>query len=188
MSTILRGPNPSGLCLCGCRAATAPAQLTSNRLGNIKGQPQRYLPGHHTKKKTAAFVIDAATGCWNWQRCRNTHGYGSTAGGGKKTTGRATKFAHRLFYEKLRGRIPPGMTIDHLCKNKSCVNPNHMEAVPQYENVRRGDQVKLSMDVARRIRADAMSGKTFRQLGKTWGISTSHAFQVVKGICWKEKP
>ena len=49
--------------------------------------------------------------------------------------------AHRLAYEHWRGLIPPALVLDHLCRNPSCVNPNHLEAVPQIENLRRGHNV-----------------------------------------------
>jgi len=52
--------------------------------------------------------------------------------------GRRTRIAHRVIYEALRGPIPPGMNIDHLCRNKACVNPWHLEAVTQRVNVMRG--------------------------------------------------
>lgn len=68
-------------------------------------------------------------GCWEWQAARFISGYGHF---------RAMGYAHRIAYEFLVGPIPPGLQIDHLCRNRSCVNPAHMEPVTQTENVRRG--------------------------------------------------
>jgi len=65
--------------------------------------------------------------CWAWNGCRDRAGYG------KMREGRA----HRISYELNVGPIPAGLTIDHLCGNKWCVNPAHLEAVTAGENVRR---------------------------------------------------
>lgn len=51
--------------------------------------------------------------------------------------GGRTGLAHRVAYEALVGRIPDGLTLDHLCENKRCVNPDHLEPVTRAENLRR---------------------------------------------------
>jgi hypothetical protein len=77
-------------------------------------------------------VVIAANDCWNWQKTKNTWGYGYIRVGPK------TRQAHRVSYEAFVGPIPSGLTIDHLCRNPGCVNPAHLEAVPLAENLRRG--------------------------------------------------
>lgn len=77
------------------------------------------------------------TGCWLWLRCVNHHGYGSLGFGGK------TYLAHRFSYEKFNGPIPAGYEIDHLCRVRCCVNPQHLEAVTNRENVIRGKRSSL---------------------------------------------
>lgn len=67
-------------------------------------------------------------GCWNF-RTVNYKGYGVFEGG----------CAHRVTYEWFVGPIPTGLHIDHLCFNKACVNPAHMEPVTVAENTRRGN-------------------------------------------------
>lgn len=70
--------------------------------------------------------------CWEWQGNVSTDGYGRV-----EIDGRAW-LVHRLFYEALVGPIPDGLQIDHLCRNRSCVNPDHLEPVTMQENIRRG--------------------------------------------------
>jgi hypothetical protein len=86
--------------------------------------------------------IDPQTGCWNWTGTLRPDGYGVIVRGDK--SGRLVR-AHRLAYQTLVGPIPKGLVIDHLCRNKACVNPDHLEAVTQRVNTLRG-----SSPVARR--------------------------------------
>jgi len=72
-------------------------------------------------------------GCWNWRGATNSCGYGQLLRGGKRTK------AHRLLYEATKGPIADGLVIDHLCRNRRCVNPDHMECVPVRENTVRGE-------------------------------------------------
>lgn len=69
--------------------------------------------------------------CWIWIGHQNDHGYGRGNFNGRQTQ------AHRLIYEVLVGDVPLGLELDHLCRNRLCVNPAHMEPVTHQENVRR---------------------------------------------------
>lgn len=82
-------------------------------------------------------LVDAATGCWLWQRELDPQGYARVTW--NRTPGR---LAHRVAYEEFVAPIPAGFVIDHLCRTPSCVNPQHLEVVTQAENVRRGDAKK----------------------------------------------
>lgn len=75
--------------------------------------------------------------CVEWERTKDRNGYGLaswwTWGGEQRHT-----TAHRLAYIVMVGTVPSGFTIDHLCRNRSCVNPAHLEAVPPVVNTARG--------------------------------------------------
>lgn len=73
--------------------------------------------------------------CWLWTGSINKRGYGRVRRGGK--VGRII-LAHRYAYEASIGPIPAGLVIDHVCRVKHCVNPSHLEAVPDRVNVARG--------------------------------------------------
>lgn len=75
------------------------------------------------------------TGCWEWSGFRQRQGYGVLMVGG------ISRVAHRVSYTHFRGQIPQGLVLDHLCRNTSCVNPWHLEAVTIGENVMRGDTI-----------------------------------------------
>lgn len=74
-------------------------------------------------------------GCWVWTACLNSYGYGQFA-----ATGRQVQ-AHRFSYELLIGAIPHGLDIDHLCRNRACVNPAHLEPVTRRVNLLRGETI-----------------------------------------------
>jgi hypothetical protein len=67
--------------------------------------------------------IEFTETCWLWQRSRTQNGYGLFSVHGKRC------LAHRWLYEQTIGPIPEGLEIDHLCRVRHCVNPDHLEAV-----------------------------------------------------------
>lgn len=74
------------------------------------------------------------TGCWFFTGALNEDGYGMLNGGDFDT-----KIAHRIAYRVFRGEMPPGTELDHLCRQRSCINPDHLEPVPHKVNVHRGE-------------------------------------------------
>lgn len=75
-------------------------------------------------------------GCWVWTGWLTQAGYAMINAGG--TNGKALR-AHRVSYEAHVGPIPDGLVLDHLCRNRACLNPAHLEPVTASENVMRGE-------------------------------------------------
>lgn len=88
------------------------------------------LSTYHIELIGKRILIDAVTGCWNWQGSINTGGYGTLTVRGK------TRTLHRLNYSRFIGKIPAGICVLHKCDNPRCCNPEHLFLGTQADNVR----------------------------------------------------
>ena len=77
--------------------------------------------------------VNKTDSCWLWTSTLSSKNYGQFKLDGKM------QYAHRVAYKMLVGPIPKGLTIDHLCRVRNCVNPKHLEPVTQRENTLRGN-------------------------------------------------
>jgi len=91
-------------------------------------------------------------GCWEWRGARSTDGYGIF------TYLTCSVRAHRLSYVMHRGPFEPTLVIDHLCRNRMCVNPDHLETVTDVENVMRGE----SFSALRSVSATCPNGHVYQ--------------------------
>jgi hypothetical protein len=82
---------------------------------------------------TEKFKPNAETGCWDWTASKDLGGYGMFS-----VARSQSRRAHRISYQMFVGQIPDGLVIDHLCRNRGCVNPEHLEPVTASENAKRG--------------------------------------------------
>ncbi len=84
-------------------------------------------------------LIDDSDKCWEWQASL-CQGYGQFGGGGEavRPVSERSQRAHRIAWALLVGPIPDGLTLDHLCRNRKCVNPTHLEPVAERVNILRG--------------------------------------------------
>lgn len=92
------------------------------------------MPTHSALPEHIAAKFGAAeNGCWEWHGARDKYGYGQAWWNGGRVK------AHRLVYELLVADIADGLQIDHLCRNRCCVNPQHLEPVTRRVNIQRGE-------------------------------------------------
>lgn len=93
------------------------------------------IPSSLPENFRSKFTINDETGCWNWVAGKNKKGYGRFRFGGSDENGGKSWYSHIFSYAVINGRNPDGTVLDHLCRNYSCVNPEHLEAVSLVENL-----------------------------------------------------
>jgi hypothetical protein len=120
------------------------------RIARRKGETDLDLLG----RLTIAYVEKSdLTGCWNWRGKIGKAGYGHIKIGGKDL------LVHRFFCRTLNGEIPEDFQVDHLCGNRTCVAPAHLEAVTHTENWLRSDSaIRRQLDQVVCLHGHPLSG------------------------------
>lgn len=169
---------PYGYCHCGCGQQTKPWEKSNRGTGRVRGEPRRYLHGHNKTRSidlTDAWIVDPDSGCWLWQRSVDRGGYGAM---GKST-------AHRYVYQLHRGPITSGLHIDHLCRVRHCVNPDHMELVTNAENCRRGSNATLTTEQAREARDRMATGLSVSAAAREYAVTYTIMYNLARGHTWQ---
>jgi hypothetical protein len=173
---------PYGFCHCGCGQRTRIPDRDYPRDGEVKGRPLRFIQGHNTRVAptktrglTDAWIVDE-NGCWLWQRTIDRGGYGALNG----------STAHRFVYEMYRGPIPEGLHIDHLCRVRHCVNPDHMEPVTKAENCRRGVNAKITADIAKEMKRRLRCDESAVAIARAFGVAPSVVYNLKYGRTWRD--
>lgn len=173
------------------RCAACGAPLVRKRYADGKPEsPKRFAERQHCDRSCRArrrpgwrfedcYVV-SDDGCWLWRGPVQTTGYARIY----IPETRTQVHAHRYAWQRANGPVPEGMQLDHLCRIRHCVNPQHMEAVTQAENVRRGAGTKLTAEGAERIRSRRAAGESLKIIARDFGINEAHASRVARGLVW----
>jgi len=136
------------------------------------------------------YIPVTESGCWIWIGCTNRRGYGFVYDPSAKKTFKA----HRQFYRRKHGEISPGLVVCHKCDTPSCVNPDHLYAGTQLENI--NDMVSRNrVKGERHNNAKLTNEKIFqiREMRKTlsgvkvaahFGINRSTVAKIIRGERW----
>lgn len=113
--------------------------------------------------------------CWEWQKACNSGGYGIFS------IQSWTVVAHRFSYILANGPIRnPALTIDHLCRNRLCVNPGHLDLVSHQINIIRGSSTKLIWQGTNQV----VNMLTAHEIGQIAGISTKSITELIRQGCY----
>lgn len=151
---------------------------------NYPTRGELVTPGRGRKRRPAMdrlltrFTVEP-NGCWRWTRALTTSGYGHLS------IRNVYYQAHLLMYVLLIGPLPADLEPDHLCRNRRCVNPNHLEFVTHAVNTQRGQAARLTEADVSAIRAAHARGDGVRALARQYGVDHSRISRIVNGLSWR---
>lgn len=159
--TMCSGPacdnpgNQGGLCHGHRKQARRGQKLSPLKFRAPASMPLQDRLDHYTDKSGE---------CWIWTGNKHPSGYGMLTWEGRP------RYAHRLWFEQLHGQVAAGMDIDHMCRNPSCVNPAHLQAVSHKQNGE--NQTNLQDNNKSGVR-----GVTWDKSRNKWYASVKHNYK-----------
>lgn len=202
------GPIPAGMVVrrsCKSRVCCNPTHLYLQQMEHVglenagkvfRDYAREPLQVRYERYVTRSSDLDA---CWGWSGGFASYGYGQLAPPGGSRSGNGPLRAHRVSYELHCGPIPEGMHVLHRCDNPPCSNPRHLFLGTGPDNSAdmaakgrstlggRNPNAKITMEIARAIRADRETGLTYEEIGKRYDIRASNVWHIVQNRTWKEK-
>lgn len=168
-----------GYCRCGCGEQTSIPKYGDVSKGWTKGVPLAYCNGHFTRIGKR-YEIDTATGCWNWLIGLNPNGYASVRCNNR------TRVIYKWLWEILNGPTPTGLELDHKCRNRRCINPEHLRLVTHAENMRAGAMTKLKHAQVIEIRRLLAEGVTHRAIAPLFNVEKTAITNISRGHTWRD--
>lgn len=189
-------------CECGCGQPTQLATRNNPARGYVKGQPHRFVLGHHNGRRVYSkadrftclwkhLTRGEANECWEWEGHKDKDGYGIASLEGKNVK------AHRLSYEVHHGSIDDNMLICHHCDNRACCNPSHLfEGAPvdnSKDMVKKGrslagsrhHKAKLKEADILAIRQMLAAAIPYREIAERYQVSKSTIAFIAQGHSWR---
>lgn len=133
----------------------------------------------HHPSSLSRWTVDLDTGCWLWNGSRDRHGYGHCADGR----------AHRVIYVEFGNELADDHHLHHRCRNKPCVNPDHLEPLTAHEHrtLHGREDSSLSWDDVRDIRRIATEGGTpIYELAARYGLGKSQVHNIIANLKWHD--
>jgi len=171
------------LCECGCGEPAPIAKRTYSSRGYMKGRPVRFIRGHVPRKPHRYRIEDRGyvTPCWIWQLHINAGGYGMVGVGGSGNLAQA----HRVAWEKANGAVPDGLQLDHLCRHRACVRPDHLEPVTQAENSQRGASARLTANDVKHVRVLLAARVPVAEIARRFNVVPGTVGHIKAGTSWR---
>ena len=170
------------LCQCGCGLPAPIAKQTNRKRGVIKGQPCRYIPGHHNRKSLVDYIEEDRghhTPCWIWQLYTTNKGRPLKIVSGKRV------LAYRYYFQQRYGYLSNDLDLHHQCGVANCVNPTHVKPMTRGRHlslhVRKLDESRVA-----KMRSIARTGElTGNDIAKLFGVSQPTVSCVLNRKTWK---